>query len=156
MKRTFILFIVLSGICLTIISCHKSQVASKKPENLINKKTMVNLLTDCYMAEAFIYASYDSLSGEERDRLTIVLYNDIFKKYSVTKQQFVTSMEYYVGDKELSMKIFNEASENVSKMKMSAQLPDSLLLRPLESILNKQFVNEQDSAKPEPAPGVDL
>ncbi|MBR6334293.1 MAG: DUF4296 domain-containing protein [Bacteroidales bacterium] len=134
MKRSALLFIIICSLLTS--SCHKKQVVAEKPENLINRKTMVQVLTDSYIAEALVYATLDSMSLPETDNLIRASYKEIFDRYHITKDQFVTSIEYYISDKEVIEKMMEEVLTNLSLMKQNSNLPDSLLHRPLESIMH--------------------
>jgi len=137
MKRLALILIVLTTFC---TSCHKKQVVADKPGDLIGRKEMVDVLTETYLAEAFVYAYLDSVTLEESQNLTAAFYNDIYKRHNITKQQFITSMEYYVSDNELIQKMLDEVMTNIQQQKLNANLPDSLLYRPLQSILRPQNV----------------
>ena len=140
MKRLATILIALLTLC---TACHKKQVVADKPENLINRKKMVEILTDSYLAEAYIYASLDSTATEE---LTLKLYKDIFDRHEITKEQFVQSMEYYISDKDLLQKMLDEVTNNIIQLKTNSNIPDSLIYRPLESILHPNN-HPNDTAK---------
>ncbi|MCR4965479.1 MAG: DUF4296 domain-containing protein [Bacteroidales bacterium] len=156
MKRLAVLFLAILTLC---TSCHKKQVVAEKPANLIGRKQMVEILTESYLAEAFVYASLDSVTLEENQELTAAFYNDIYNRHNVTKQQFITSIEYYVSDKELIQKMLDEVLVNIQQQKMNSNLPDSLLYRPLESILHRDTI-PADSASIDSinntTPGIDI
>ena len=152
MKRLSLILLALLTLC---TACHKKQVVAEKPEDLINRKKMVEILTDSYLAEAYIYASLDSVPAEE---LTLSLYKDIYNRYGITKDQFIHSMEYYISDNDLIQKMLDEVMANIVQMKDTSNLPDSLFRRPLESILHRDNV-EQDSVETDsiqPVPGIDI
>lgn len=155
MKKYFLFLITL---CLFLTSCHKKQVVADKPDNLINRKTMVEILMDCYLAEAMVYVSLDSISAQEGEQLTISLYKEIFDRYHVTKQQFLTSIEYYISDKEAIEKIMEEVTTNLYQKKINSNIPDSLLRRPLESIMRPTTTTDDTSKNKaeQTAPGTDL
>ncbi|MBR4136210.1 MAG: DUF4296 domain-containing protein [Bacteroidales bacterium] len=153
MKRLATILIALLTLC---TACHKKQVVADKPDNLINRKKMVEILTDSYLAEAYIYASMDSVSIED---LTLKLYKDIFDRHQITKDQFIQSMEYYISDKELLQKMLEEVTNNITQLKTNSNIPDSLIYRPLESILHPNNLPKDtagtDSVK-NSAPGLDI
>lgn len=148
MKRFLPILLALLTLC---TACHKKQVVVDKPEDLINRKKMVEVLTDSYLAEAYIYASLDSISAEN---LTLSFYKDIFDRHGITKDQFVHSIEYYISDHELIQKMLDEVMVNIVHMKDTSNIPDSLFRRPLESILHRNNV-EKDTVKSD-STGVDI
>ena len=110
MKKV-ILYILLITTAIFSASCHKKQV-QEKPENLISQKTMVNLIAESYIIESYLQVASDTLN---RFRYTSECYHDLFYRYKVTREQFVNSMNYYLGDEDTAEKLLAEASAIIAR-----------------------------------------
>lgn len=86
---------ILLALAVMISSCGKSnQRITKKPDNLIKKETLSNILLDVYIIESAIY--YKTQKGADVVLYTTAYYNALFKKHNITKKQFMQSMSYYI------------------------------------------------------------
>ena len=121
MKRTY-LWILLIPIMLLAAGCHKKQV-QKKPDNLISRNTMVNIIAECYIIEGIV--SFNPADTVDRFESTKAYYKDLFDRYHVTREQFNTSVQYYMGDEDQADKILSEASSLVSKKKKEFAAADT-------------------------------
>ncbi len=99
----FIIIIVLSGAC-------TSNTIYKKPDDLIAKKTMVNLLTDMYLANA---ASEIKNKKLEKNKPYMAL---VYKKYGVDSTQFQHSNLYYMSKMEEYEGIYEKVEKRLQKM----------------------------------------
>ena len=114
MKKTKVitlLFLVL----VTIVGCHKKQIL-EKPENLISYDKLVNIIVECYLIESNVY-----MAPQDSDKAEIAkdLYYEMFKSYKITKEEFIASINYYLGDEDLANKMMTEASDRlVEKRKL--------------------------------------
>ncbi len=93
-----IIIIVLLG----MVACQKQA----KPENLIDPKTLVDILTEIHLAEAKV----QNIGYRSQDSTYFVFYNleeEIFKKYHVSKKDYDSSYAYYIR----KPKEFNEIYE---------------------------------------------
>ena len=88
--------------------CHSKKQVTEKPDNLINRITLVNILADSYLIESTLQmTSPDSVSKEELARQ---YYRDLFDRYHITNEQFEASVAYYVSKEKSSEKLLNDAS----------------------------------------------
>ena len=122
MKRTY-LWILLIPIMMIAAGCHKKQV-QKRPDNLISRNTIVNIIAECYIIESMV--SYNPPDTINRFESTKAYYKDLFNRYNVTREQFNTSVQYYLGDEDQANKILTEASELVIKKKKEMDVTDTL------------------------------
>jgi len=100
-------------------SCHKKQV-QKRPDNLIARSTMANILAEAYIIESHITLNpEDTLNNVESAR---GYYHDLFERYHVTREQFNTSMQYYMGDEDAANKLVNEANAILAKKREELNL----------------------------------
>ena len=112
--RKLIVFLTVLAL---FVSCKDELV--KKPDNLIDKDVMVNIIYDISILDAIRNqnpTSIDSFKINSRDF--------IFKKYKVDSLQFVKSNVYYSADYESYKLMFDEVIKRVDKQKAAA---DSLI-----------------------------
>ena len=111
MKRTY-LWILLIPIMLLAAGCHKKQ-SQKKPDNLINRNTLINIIAETYIIESLITLNPpDTINQVESSR---GYYHDLFERYHITREQFNASMQYYMGDEDAANQIIREANEIIAK-----------------------------------------
>lgn len=103
MKKIIVLFFC---IFLTF-SCNNSVV--EKPDNLIDKDTMIDILYDISLLEAIknqnINGGISSKSSNEY----------IYRKYKVDSVQLVKSNKYYASNLEEYKKMFDKVKERLNK-----------------------------------------
>ncbi len=107
-------FIFLVGF--SFISCQDVK-GPEKPENLIAKDKMVDILTEAYLANAA--RSVDNKSIIEKG---IVIDTLVYKNFGVDSLQFAKSNEYYAADINIYIEIFQkvEAKLNAMQIKMDS------------------------------------
>lgn len=98
--------VVMLAICL--VSC-KDEVI-KKPENLIEKETMVDIMYDLSVLDGIKYQNPSSL-----DSFKINPNKYIFKKYKIDSVQFAKSNIYYASNYEEYSAIFEEINVRLTK-----------------------------------------
>lgn len=113
MKKIIIFLAILTA----FVSC-KEELA-KKPERLIDKKVMVDIIYDISILDAIRYQNPTSI-----DSFKINARDFIFKKYKVDSLQFVKSNIYYSADYEGYKAMFDEVTTRINKQKAVA---DSLI-----------------------------
>ncbi|MAX79296.1 MAG: hypothetical protein CL843_03865 [Crocinitomicaceae bacterium] len=91
-----------------------------KPENLIQKEQMIDILKEMEVVEA----RYQRRMFEPKSQLkelALEHYTGIFKKHGVTLENFRTSYKYYEEDPELLTEIFEEVIVELTKEQAEAQ-----------------------------------
>jgi hypothetical protein len=111
MKKVFLLFILL----VINVSCEKDLVA--KPDNLIDKKVMGDILYDMSILEALKYNNPNSLFENGINPKTY-----IFKKYKIDSLQFAKSNAYYAADYREYKEMFDSLNSRLIKEKASVDL----------------------------------
>lgn len=112
--RKIILFLA----TLTLLASCKDEVV-KKPERLIKKDVMIDVMYDLAVLEAIKYqnpASLDSFTINSRDY--------IYKKYKIDSLQFAKSNVYYASDYEDYKLMFEQITKRLDDNKKSV---DSLV-----------------------------
>lgn len=129
-----VLFFVLIGF---MISCKEEVV--KKPENLIKKEVMVDILYDLSLLEAIQFQTSKPL---ETYKLTPSRY--IYRKYKIDSLQFVKNNMYYASDYKLYKKMNEQINARLDKNKilieaaLEKEKKKALLLEKSKSKLKKK------------------
>ncbi|MCR4737887.1 MAG: DUF4296 domain-containing protein [Bacteroidales bacterium] len=123
MKKTVLYFLIV-GILFAVAGCHKKQV-QEKPSDLIPKKVIVNVIAECYLIESYIQVLTDTF---ERCHIPPFLYKEMFNRYGITRPQFISSINYYLGDEDQAEKLLTEASVIVAAKHKEYAKADSAAL----------------------------
>ena len=84
----------------------------EKPDNLIDRNTMVEILVDTYLSNAVRSKNFQEVKDEN-----IRLEKYIYKKYAIDSLQFVQSNAYYTADMDGYLKLLNEVEQKLNNMK---------------------------------------
>lgn len=135
MKKIILILAVLA----LFISCKEEVV--QKPERLIEKDVMIDVMYDLAVLEAIKYQNPVSL-----DTFKINPRDFIYKKYKIDSLQFAKSNVYYASDYEDYKLMFEQITKRLDASKKSA---DSLVN--LEKKKKKPVL--QNNKKPAPVAG---
>ncbi|MDD2674701.1 DUF4296 domain-containing protein [Flavobacterium petrolei] len=135
MKKTILFLVVLTF----LVSCKEEVV--QKPERLIEKDVMLDIMYDLSVLEAIKYQNPVSL-----DTFKINPRDFILKKYKVDSLQFAKSNVYYASDYEDYKLMFEQITKRLETTKKSA---DSLVT--VEKKKKKPVL--QNNKKPAPIVG---
>ncbi len=131
MNNRIILFLLIPML-LFFNGCHKKQV-QEKPEGLIDRNTMVEIIAESYIIESIV--AYNPADSVNRFKTTKEYYKDLFDRHHVTREQFNKSVEYYMGDEDDADKILSEASQIIIKKRKKLKLNDTIVADPSANIL---------------------
>lgn len=99
---------VLVAVAVLFAACNSKKQVMEKPDNLINRITLVNILAESYLIESTLQMSGpDTISKDELARL---YYKDLFDRYHITNEQFESSVTYYVSEEKSAEKLLNDAA----------------------------------------------
>ncbi len=101
-------------IFILMLSC-ESRTKFKKPENLIPKAQMVDLLTDMHLASSTLGIKNKDLE-KRKNYMTLV-----YEKYKIDSTQFAASNIYYTSNVDEYEKIFKEVEKRLNKLKKGYQ-----------------------------------
>ena len=114
----FLLLTILTG-------CKSKKHVMEKPDHLINRITLVNILAESYIIESYLQmAPYDSIG---KDELARQYYKDLFQRYNITNEQFESSIAYYVSEEKSAEKLLNDASALIVSKKSEMMVNDSTI-----------------------------
>ena len=102
-------FVLVPLVALVLFAgCNNKKQMMEKPDNLINRITLVNILADSYLIESTLQmSSPDSIRKEDLARQ---YYKDLFDRYHITNEQFESSVAYYVSEEKSAEKLLNDAA----------------------------------------------
>jgi H2-forming N5,N10-methylenetetrahydromethanopterin dehydrogenase-like enzyme len=103
MKKTITVF----GLFLLFFGCGNNIL--KKPENLIDKDIMIDILYDLSIIEALHNTSYGSGMSKFNSN------NFILKKYKIDSLQFAKSNQYYATDVKNYKKMYEQVSNRLTE-----------------------------------------
>lgn len=109
MKKYFLFFI---GFCF-LVSCE--QKAIEKPDNLIEKEKMDDIIYDLTLLQAMRGGYQATLDSNKVD-----VANYIYKKYKIDSLQFANSNRYYASDVAAYNRMFNRVNERLIANKIKA------------------------------------
>lgn len=131
MKNFFLFFI---GFCF-LVSC--GQKAIEKPDNLIEKEKMDDIIYDLTLLQAMRGGYQATLDSNKVD-----VANYIYKKYKIDSLQFANSNRYYASDVAAYNRIFNRVNERLIANKVKADTlakrEEKLNLKKSSDTLNKK------------------
>lgn len=124
-----------------IISC-TSNTIYEKPKNLIPKDSMINLLTDMYIASSA--KNYKNLNLQKRVNYTSLVY----EKYNIDSTRFLESNIYYTSVIEEYTEMLDEVEK---KLKIQQKIyTDSLNVKDsIRQIERKKTIEENNKRKKE-------
>lgn len=115
----FIAFITL------FVGCKDKKRVMEKPDNLINRITLVNILAESYLIESTLQITpTDSIPKEELARR---YYKDLFDRYHITSEQYESSIAYYISEEKSAEKLLNDASALIVNKKSEIMVQDSII-----------------------------
>lgn len=112
---SFVLLSCLSG-------CNSKKQVMEKPDNLINRITLVNILADSYLIESTLQLSPNDTLG--RDELARLYYKDLFDRYHITNEQFESSVAYYISEEKSAEKLLNDAATLIVSKKTEMSMAE--------------------------------
>ena len=121
MKKIAIL--ALLPVMLLCVSCKSKKQVLEKPDDLINRKEMVELIAESYLIESTVHLSPDTVN---RLRLTRDFYKELFTRHHITREQFVRSIDYYIGEETSAEKLLTDASNRIAEMRKELNIPDTI------------------------------
>lgn len=118
--------IVLLAVATTLlVGCNDKKRVMEKPDHLINRITLVNILAESYLIESTLQMTpTDSIP---KDELARRYYKDLFDRYHITNEQFESSVAYYISEEKSAEKLLNDASALIVSKKSEMVIQDSIM-----------------------------
>ena len=109
------IFIPLIFVVVALISCDKPYI--EKPDKLVSKKKMIDMLVDVHLAEAtFNHMRFDSIV---RNSSSANFYYSVLEKYHVPDSVFEKSYVYYASDPKNFEKMYREVVNKLVEIEQS-------------------------------------
>jgi len=127
MKMNKIKTILIASISfLTCFSgCNSKKQVMEKPDHLINRITLVNILADSYLIESTLQITpVDSVIG--KTEMARLYYKDLFDRYQITNEQFESSVAYYISEEKSAEKLLNDVAALIVSKKSEMTMPENV------------------------------
>ena len=107
-----------------LAGCNDKKRVMEKPDDLVNRITLVNILAESYLIESTLQVTpTDSIPKEELARR---YYKDLFDRYHITNEQYESSIAYYVSEEKSAEKLLSDAAALIVSKKTEMLMSDSL------------------------------
>lgn len=136
MKKIVSLFALVA----LLVSCNKDLV--EKPDNLIDKKVMGDILYDMSILDALKYQDPNSLYSNGINPKTY-----IFQKYKIDSLQFAKSNAYYAADYREYKKMYDVLNDRLKKEKTAVDLAIKKEEKKAAALKKAKAKKVQDSIK---------
>ncbi len=108
MRKTTTILILAVALMIAAAACKDKKQVMQRPDNLINRITLVNILAESYLIESSLHVAAPDSIG--KDELARQYYKDLFDRYKITNEQFESSIAYYISEEKSAEKLLNDAS----------------------------------------------
>ncbi|MBF7091192.1 DUF4296 domain-containing protein [Flavobacterium sp. ALJ2] len=132
--------ITIISVILFAVGCKKELV--EKPERLVERDKMIDIMYDLSLLEAIKYQNPMSLDSSDRDPTRFIL-----KKYKVDSLQFVKSNMYYAADYNDYKIMFDEVGARLEKNKNKIDSVIKIEEKKKKLLKKKNKVVKKDSIK---------
>jgi hypothetical protein len=122
LSHIWILFI---AFFILMVGCNDKKRVMEKPDNLINRITLVNILAESYLIESTLQVT--PTDTVHKDELSRRYYKDLFDRYHITRDQFESSIAYYISEEKSAEKLLNDASAMIVNKKREIMIQDSVM-----------------------------
>lgn len=107
MKKNVIILIAI--LTLITIGC-KQEEKEEVPADLIPREQMIDIVVDAWFMESTIHMT---VPGPELEVTTVTLYEKFFPEHHITREQFVSSLEYYTNEEKASENFIRECIQRL-------------------------------------------
>jgi hypothetical protein len=96
---------------LILTACGAEVKRASLPIDIIPRDTMVMVLKDMNLVESHIQMTYGQVGRYHKIMKKSA--NEIFRKYHIDSNRYITSFEYYGSHQELMTKMYQEALDSI-------------------------------------------
>lgn len=126
MKNLFILLFVVM-----ISSCSNS---SKKTDNILSFQEMQKVTWDCMQTDEFLISYVFKDSSINKDSVTALKYEQVFKLHKTNKKQFFESLKYYQSKPNIYKTLLDSISAFGFRIKKENELEIKKRIKPIKDI----------------------
>lgn len=96
---------------LLIVSSFNKTIQTEKPSDLIPYNQMIDITTQAYIIESMLY-----FLPPDSDKVTISrsMYYNMFEENKISKEQYVSSINYYLAEKKSAEKFLRAVQDKIS------------------------------------------
>ncbi|MCD6091858.1 MAG: DUF4296 domain-containing protein [Bacteroidales bacterium] len=110
------LFVVFLGVAFLLSACaEKKQAPVKIPKVLLTEEKMAEIISEVQLIEAYLNQIPFSLRGKSDSNY--VYYPLLFKKYEITKEEFLENLVYYSQNEDAITSIYDQSIILLNKIK---------------------------------------
>ena len=154
-KILIILFSIAASLSLFTQGCRNQ--AGKLPENVLDKQTMINLLTDMQLVEAALAVKQSRNAADPS--VPRIYYDSLFAKYNITKAVVDSSLKYYGRQPEIFEELYAQVIIRLSRIEHDNAMreksrADTLLVH--DTIQAKDSLNLPKPPKEETQPATSI
>ena len=125
MNKIKTILIALVAFLTCFSGCNSKKQVMEKPDHLINRITLVNILADSYLIESTLQITpVDSVIG--KTEMARLYYKDLFDRYQITNEQFESSVAYYISEEKSAEKLLNDVAALIVSKKSEMTMPDNV------------------------------
>ncbi|WP_216629167.1 DUF4296 domain-containing protein [Sphingobacterium lumbrici] len=133
-SRTFVPFswllaLPLAMMLLLAVSCNK------RADNRLSERKMTKLMTEVHLIDGYL----STLNKDSAVKVLPVLYEDIFKKYGLDSTTFADNLTHYMGNPNLTEKLYVGVKEILEGYNKEIMVKDSLRNAYLQDSINRVY-----------------
>ena len=106
-----------------LIACENPQSLSQrdpeKPDSIISRSRMIQILTDVHLAEAA--SVYMNTRGDKMKDFSDDYYQAVFSKFKISKKRFTSNFDNYKRDQEDLIRMYDQVIKNLEANKSSGK-----------------------------------
>jgi hypothetical protein len=99
-----------------------SCTSRERPEDLIEKEAMIELMVDVQIAEALYSGTYQTEEGNVLSYADV--FNPVYEKHGVSRKQFEKSLEWYSKDLDEITAMYDDVIERLNRMEGELMVDD--------------------------------
>ena len=135
LSRTFrpvsrLLLVMLIMNFLLLVSC-----GQQAPDNRLSESKMSDLMTEVHLIDGYLSA----LSKDSAVKVLPVLYEGVFKKYGLDSVSFAENRNYYMGDPDLTERIYGKVKQKLEGYNREIIIEDSLINVRVQDSINRVY-----------------
>ena len=110
MKKGLLLF----SIAALIFACgSKNQKKEKLPPDVLSREETIDIVVDAWFMESAIHNVVTD--GRKLEPTTVTLYKEFFEEHHITKEQYISSIEYYTSEDKASENFIRECIQRLEE-----------------------------------------
>lgn len=117
MRFSWLLVLPLIATSFLVVSCIR-----KGSDNRLSERKMAELMTEVHLIDGYL----SGLSKDSAVKVLPVMYEAVFKKYGLDSTTFAQNLSHYMGDPNLTEKIYGDVKKKLEGYNKEIMVKDSL------------------------------